>query len=947
MFDKLIRSLSTTNLKEYAPIPFWSWNNQIEQEEILKQIQDMKEVGCGGFIIHARTGLKTEYLSEEWFSLISVCLRRAKELGMYVWIYDDNGWPSGFAGGKLLQNKSNLAAYLVYEKKNFFDKDAYAVFERTGFCNKRLAAGEKSGDGIYHIVYVRYSLSTTDILNPAVTDEFIRETHEQYYQRFSAYFGNVLAGFFTDEPQYYRWATPFSFICADFWKKKYGEDIADNILDLFYNDESTYRFRVRYYKALNELYTQNFYKKIYDWCEAHGCKLTGHSVDEGALYSQMYGGAAVTPSYQYEHIPGIDNLGKNSDAKLAARQVGTAAGQLGKKMVLTETFGCCGYEVTPMQLIAIAEKQYVHGVNLLCHHLYPYSLAGQGKADFPPCFSRHNVWRDHFRLLNLYLTRLGYLIAESESLVNCTVLNPMATVYLKYLRNDEQAAMKADIELAKLQDELNRYGIQYDITDETVLKNHGKVVNKSLCVGLRKYDFVIVPYCETLSGETKALLKKYMQEGGAIFVVERPSMTDGIFDDWSFLKSNITLNEIASVGSIRIKTDGKCEYTHRIGKDFEFLFIVNASKEVGTVTIPKGFCRFDLVGLKSKQTKSDIVLNGGESIFLIRGTGGKQVDYGKPSVITDRFKFISKTDNNLTIDTVSVSFDGINFDAEEPIAEAFDRLLRNKYCGRIFFKYSFVLHGFGKKLILRREKGKYISSKLNGVELGFEKTEFDCLFEEADIAGLARKGVNEFICETDFYERPYVFWALFSQDASENIRNSLSYDSELENVYVLGDFSVNEDREIGRFIVPERMDNLQERGFPYFAGKVKYAAEIFGTKRRARIFIEGDYTVAGVTVNGGREYTCFFSQYTDIQLEPDKVNYIEIEFASSLRNMLGPFHCTVSEYCGVTPYHFTMRGNWKNGSCEHFDPAYKLVPYGINKISIAFEKGELNHENDE
>lgn len=75
-----------------------------------------------------------------------------------------------------------------------------------------------------------------------------------------------------------------------------------------------------------------------------------------------------------------------------ARQVGSVAGQLGKKQVLTESFGCCGYDTTPRELKAIAEKQYVHGVNLLCHHLFAYSLSGQGKTDHPPCFSRHMPW---------------------------------------------------------------------------------------------------------------------------------------------------------------------------------------------------------------------------------------------------------------------------------------------------------------------------------------------------------------------------------------------------------------------------------------------------------------------------------------------------------------------------------------------------------------------------
>lgn len=61
---------------------------------------------------------------------------------------------------------------------------------------------------------------------------------------------------------------------------------------------------------MNELYTENYYKRLYDWCEAHGCKLTGHSVEETLLFTQMWGCAGCTPSYEYEHIPGIDNLSK-------------------------------------------------------------------------------------------------------------------------------------------------------------------------------------------------------------------------------------------------------------------------------------------------------------------------------------------------------------------------------------------------------------------------------------------------------------------------------------------------------------------------------------------------------------------------------------------------------------------------------------------------------------
>ena len=79
--DKLIRALDN-DLTDYQSIPFWSWNNELEPEELVRQIEDMKAVGIGGFIMHARIGLKDEYLGEKWFSCIDACLKKARELGM-------------------------------------------------------------------------------------------------------------------------------------------------------------------------------------------------------------------------------------------------------------------------------------------------------------------------------------------------------------------------------------------------------------------------------------------------------------------------------------------------------------------------------------------------------------------------------------------------------------------------------------------------------------------------------------------------------------------------------------------------------------------------------------------------------------------------------------------------------------------------------------------------
>ena len=107
-----IRSLSPS----YGSIPFWSWNDKLEESELRRQIRDMKELGMNGFFMHARGGLETEYLSDEWFDCINACVDEARKLGMEAWSYDENGWPCGFAGGKLLEDKKNHETCLKYEK---------------------------------------------------------------------------------------------------------------------------------------------------------------------------------------------------------------------------------------------------------------------------------------------------------------------------------------------------------------------------------------------------------------------------------------------------------------------------------------------------------------------------------------------------------------------------------------------------------------------------------------------------------------------------------------------------------------------------------------------------------------------------------------------------------------------------------------------------------------
>ena len=218
--------------EEYSIAPFWFLNSDLNDDELVRQLTEMEEKGVDRVILHSRKGVEVGYLSEEWFRMVGVALARARRNDMKVWLYDEYGWPSGFVGGKLLKDEKNRAGFLRYEVKPDFDDSAFAVFVRRGDDFVRIEAAV-SGEKEYHTINKLLSDAYCDILNPHVTDLFIKETHEKYYARFKNSFGKELAGFFTDEPQYYRYETPISSVCEDEFYKAYGENLKDGLIRLF------------------------------------------------------------------------------------------------------------------------------------------------------------------------------------------------------------------------------------------------------------------------------------------------------------------------------------------------------------------------------------------------------------------------------------------------------------------------------------------------------------------------------------------------------------------------------------------------------------------------------------------------------------------------------------------------------------------------------------------
>ena len=927
---------------EYKSIPFWSWNNELDEKELVKQIDLMHQAGCGGFIMHARTGLTTEYLGEKWFSCIGACLQKARELGMRAWIYDENGWPSGFVGGKLLEKEAYRARFLRYEIRTEYDESAFCVYKLTAKGYERILSKD-NGVSEYHTIYLGVSPANTDILNPEVVDAFLQETHEQYYKRFAESFGRELEGFFTDEPQFYRYETPYTPVLEKVFSKA-GEDVKDGLIYLFIRDERGYAFRVKYYTALNKLYTENFYKRLYDWCAEHNCKLTGHSIEENGLAKQMWGSAGVMPSYEYEQLPAIDSLGRDC-AYLMTKQIGSVCSQLGKKEALIEAFATCGYDVTPKELKHVADLAYFNGVTRMCQHLYPYSIAGQGKYDHPPIFSPQGNWFESFKVFNEYFTKLGYIVGNTDEYAKVAVIHPMRAVYLDYIYGEDKKSIAAlENEFERLVASLRKNGVPFQFVDEQILERHGKVVENVLCVGERRYTAVVVPNMQTVSKKTAELLSAYT---GKLYLDGKIELLDGEKAELG-LCSNVEFSEILALCPYAFTIqNGDGAVCYRKGELGEFIFLKNLSRldsaEIALQGVSREYQAVDLETETLSNTSDKFILGPCESVILMKNANAKATCYKQEiKDVTNDFKIQSITDNYLTLDYAQMSVDGgKTWSKSWSVHALFDKLLRENYHGNVRVKFSFFVKD-KTDIALMIEDARYTFILVNQKPITLQKSDFDVKFRETEISELVRVGENSIEYGLEWAQHDGVHFALFDPMATESVRNCLYYDCSIEPIYLKGNFAVNLAHEIEKQRALSANSNITSQGYPFFMGDVTLLGTLdYDGRGECVLNLVGNFLTAILYINGV-EIPFALDKKKDVTkfLRKGK-NELRILLKAGLRNLLGPHHSKKKPfYPGSDPNLFTYRTKWQEGQCDEYTDEYQCMAFGLERIEKVIIKVE-------
>lgn len=939
----------------HGSIPFWSWNDKLNPKELRRQINVMNNLGMKGFFMHARGGLDTEYLSEDWYDCIRQCVDEAKKLGMEAWSYDENGWPSGFAGGKLLENPANHALYLTCNED---DPNAKIL-------------GEYDIDGKRYVIRRKADASYVDTMSADITRKFIAETHEQYKEKVG--FSKNMPGFFTDEPQYYRWATPWSDTMPDEFMNHYGYSVFDGLAALFVDYDGADKFRYDYYKLCHELFINNFIKLLYDWCEENGCRITGHAVEESSLSGQMWCCGGVMPFYEYEHIPGIDYLGRGLASDLAPKQIGSACAQLGKKEVLSEMFACCGWDVTPLELKRIAELQYAGGVNMMCQHLYSYSIRGQRKRDYPAHYSEHLPWQGALKDFNRYFNNLGYVLSLGTESVNTLVIHPIHSAYMKYKRPQDAASIaelqNKTFELSNL---LSQNQIPYHYGDENMMAKMASVKGNKLTVGLCEYEYVIIPFSYTLDGTTAALLKQYIENGGKVWIYsDKPYCIDGRISDMSWLESNTDFETIKSAAEASLTVDGNSipalrQQVRNLGSG-RLIYAVNldiAEYKNVKLTIKNCSCAsiLDMDTLEYRPVECAANPDGSLTVILDFGKVQSYIivenidsgNYIKPEAslpikLKNEFIFSELPKNALTLDYAQISYDGVNYEPLRPIVHVKDLLFEKRYSGELWLKYSFDVSELPESLHIAAEPLEYVSFKVNGYDITLNGDWWlDRSFRTADIAKYVRIGINEVTMSLNYFQRDYVYYVLYG-GVSESLRNCLNFDTEIESIYLYGNFALKTDklhfkpserRSIcydGKFSIIRQKSEIDitdivEDGYPFFGGTIDVETVYdYKSGMGTLLSLNGRFALADVCVNGKSAGQLMFSSCCELKpFLNEGCNIIKLKLYNSNRNLLGPHHRHDPEPYGVGPATFSFEKEWHDEKCPSYTDRYAFVRFGLD-----------------
>ena len=571
--DELFRSPTC----EYRGAPFWAWNGQMDEDELIRQIDIFKKMGLGGFHMHVRTGMDTEYLSEEFMRYIRLCVEEARKKDMLSWLYDEDRWPSGTAGGSVTRSKSENARksllftvtpyapdrpHLAKEPvpgngQEMVRQDNGCLLSVYDVClnedgtiksAERISENAKAR-GTKWYAYIEHATDDpwfnnapyVDTMSPGAIDEFISLTHEKYLSSVGADFGKRIPAIFTDEPQFtqksclnFAFDTPDVFLpWTEGLEKIYFDTYREDLLSvlpelLFERQDGLSRARWRFQNLITDRFVDTYVKKIGAWCEKHNLYLTGHVMGEGDLYSQTQAVGDAMRSYRHFGLPGVDILCDFHEYN-TLKQTQSIVRQTGKEGMLSELYGVTGWDADFRLYKLQGDWQAALGVTARVPHLAWMTMKGEAKRDYPASISYQSPWYTEFSMIEDHFARVNTALTRGKADCRVAVVHPIESYWLLWGPSDQTAGKRERMEKshASLTESLLFGNVDFDFLCEAELPALCPEGGNPLKVGCMEYDAVIVPSLLTIRKTTLDRLTAFKNAGGRlIFMGDCPEYVD-------------------------------------------------------------------------------------------------------------------------------------------------------------------------------------------------------------------------------------------------------------------------------------------------------------------------------------------------------------------------------------------------------------------------------------
>ncbi len=532
----------------HAPVYVWVWNDICSYEIIDAQLAEMQNLGIRAFYILPEpknfrpdsmpTNLSPEYLTSEFFELCAYAIEKGKDLGMLCWLYDEGGWPSGGACGKVLRdhpeyarevlkiNEHSFSAGDVYKKST---PDVLAAFLQD---NEIIEEGYKFIADTVVTEYVTEkaicgNADYPDLLNIAATEYFIEITHEKYASSMKNALGKNVTAIFTDEPK--APSSAFNTELAEKYESKYGESVLPYLPLISQRAEVTeenVHILYRWYDLCNRMFCENFLLPCKKWANDHGIAFTGHMDKDHYPLGCINGGGNfnLMRALRCFDIPGIDVIWRqiypenkittkndlNGYNGFFPRYASSAAAQNGTKLAMSEIFGVAGAAMTYDIMRYIIGYQVVRGINIFNPFNFPLGRKGAYLAQELPVFTEKQVYYRYLNHFNSYTERLSYVSTTGERVCETGLYYPI---------HDFQGGLKADVmanEFDTLGRTLEDMTVDFDIVDDDVIQAAKGTDDGCIRIGNAAYRHIIIPEGAFIPQKTQNVLNRFVKGGGRV-----------------------------------------------------------------------------------------------------------------------------------------------------------------------------------------------------------------------------------------------------------------------------------------------------------------------------------------------------------------------------------------------------------------------------------------------